>query len=373
MSKTLGLAVLDAGYDQPRVPVMEHIFGIGRDAIVHFTGIDPVAERGRIAEAFDRLAEVFEIDLLWGGGLPGNDRTVYDWESGLDGVTSKDGHPMARWGIFAACSQEDGRHFLHVPKPESVEEALAFEPLEHFPDAVEQYRQRFQAAHDKMLERDGELLYGLPHHYTTAFHWPLACFGFEMLCMAGMEEDAFHTLMEKFVVITERITTAWSQVEGLRGFICHDDLAMTSGLIFPPDWYRRHITCFYPRLFKPLRDAGVPVIFTSDGDCSMLVDDIFEAGADGLNFEYMVDIDRLTSDWPDRILIGNISSAVLANGTEGQIEAEVSRCMRAGARARRFVVNVGGQITHTIPIANLEHYLRVRRKLAREIRNELRP
>ena len=111
---------------------------------------------------------------------------------------------------------------------------------------------------------------------------------------------------------------------------------------------------------------GVPVIFTSDGDCSMFVDDIFDAGADGLNFEYSVDLAGLVERYPDKILIGNMNSHTLAAGSPEQIEAEVRRCVEAGCRAPRFVVNVGGQLTHDIPIANLETYLDCRKRLSRE-------
>ena len=219
-----------------------------------------------------------------------------------------------------------------------------------------------------MLASTGETCYPLPHHYTTAFHWPLAIFGFELLCEAGMEEERFAQLMERFAEISRRITTAWSQVEGLKGFILHDDLTMTGGPIFPPAWYRRHIFPHYRSIFAPLQRAGIPIIFTSDGNCSEFVSDIFSAGADGLNFESLVDLERLVKDYPDKILIGNLSSAVLANGPLERIDREVRTCLEIGSRAPRFVVNVGGGLTHTMPVEHLEFYLNLRKQLCRTTR-----
>jgi hypothetical protein len=194
-------------------------------------------------------------------------------------------------------------------------------------------------------------------------------FGFELLCLACLEDERrFGALMERFAQVSLRITTAWSQVEGLHAFILHDDLTMSSGPVFSPAWYRRHIFAHCPPIFRPLLDKGVPIIFTSDGDCPEFVDDVFAAGAEGLNFEYLVDLGSLVERYPDKILIGNLNSSTLARGPREAITREVRACMEVGARARRFVVNVGGGLTHDIPVEHLEHYLSLRKELARSLR-----
>ena len=367
--KTLAEAVLRPDYRGERLAVMEHLWGLSRHAIVHFTGIDPVAERGRVNEAFRRLAEVFEVDLVWGGGLPDDTYEIFDWSDGQPVKRNRRGETMVQWGIFGAAHQEDGRHFTEVPKPESIDAALDFQPLAYFPRTVEEYRRRFEKDYQRMQASCGEICLPLPHHYTTAFHWALAIFGFELLCEAGLEEDRFGSLMERFVEISRRITTAWAQVGGIKGFILHDDLAMAGGPVFSPAWYRRMIFPHYPSIFEPLKKANIPVIFTSDGDINGFVDDIFAAGADGLNFEHMVDLSRLVRDYGDKILIGNMNSHTLAAGPKEAIEHEVRRCLEAGSAAPRFVINVGGQLTHDIPVAHLEYYLAVRQRLSRRRRD----
>jgi hypothetical protein len=369
MSKALGEAVLQPNYRGAGIPVMEHVGGLSRQALRHFTGIDPIAERHRLNEAFRRVAEAFEVDLLWGGGLPQSDWVAYDWDHQARLKRRPQAADLIQWGIFSATRQEDGRHFLHIPRPRTVEEALDFQPLEHFPKSVSEYRDEFQPAYDTMLESTGDTCLPLPHHYTTCFHWPLAIFGFELLCLTGKADEArFSSLMERFAEISTRITTAWAQVDGLKGFILHDDLTMSGGPIFAPAWYRRHVFPHYPAIFKPLIEKGVPIIFTSDGDCTEFVDDIFAAGAEGLNFEYLVELQPLVERYRDKVLIGNINSGTLARGPLGAIEREVRRCLEVGSRARRFVVNVGGGLTHDIPVAHLEYYLELRKNLARNLR-----
>ena len=368
MSLKLALDFLQPNCRVDRIPVMEHFFGCSREAVTHFTGFDPLAPGSPgINEIYRKLADKLEMDFVW-GGVPGDDSETHDWSDGETVKITRKGYPAVQWGIFHAVAQDDGRHFLHVPKPASVDEALQFDPLKYFPESEDEYAALFQAEHDKQRANSGDSCYAIPNHYTTAFHWPLAILGFELLCEAGLEEEDFHALMDRFAEVSLRITTAWSRVRGLKAFICHDDLTMTSGPIFSPDWYRRHIFNHYPSLFAPLKRAGIPVIFTSDGNCSCFVDDIFAAGADGFNFEYTVSLRNLVERHGDKILIGNLCSDTIARGPIEKIEAEVRECIDVGRHAPRFVINVGGGITHDMPVAHLEAYLKIRSRLCREAR-----
>jgi hypothetical protein len=368
MSRELGLAVLRADYNQPRIPVMEHFGALSREALIHLTGLDPLDSTVSLNRVFRRAAEVLEVDLQWGGGLPSDDRPVHDWSKGPVVRKDEKGQDCVQWGIFHTVHAEDGRHYHHIPRPQTIDAALDFDPAPWFAQSVDQLTERFAGEYERMLASCDPQCQPLPNHYTTAFHFPLAIFGFELLCEAGMHEARFARLMDRFAAISRRITEAWSQVDGLAGFICHDDLTMTSGPIFRPDWYRRHIFRHYPAIFEPFNRKGIPVVFTSDGDCSMFVDDIFAAGADGLNFEHWVPLEPLVGNYPDKILIGNLSSDILAHGTVEQVIEHTTQAMRTGSRARRFVVNVGGQLTHDIPVKSLMAYLDTRKRLARELR-----
>lgn len=367
MSKAYALEFLKHGRRPDRIPVMEHFSGLSREVVKVVTGHDPILNKENITGIYQDLGRFLEVDTNWGGGYPTPSTETHDWSDGETVKTSREGHPVVQWGIFHVTAQEDGRHFLHVPVPGSVDEALEFNPLTYFPKTVEAYREQFQKEYDAMLRTTGDVAYPIPHHYTTAFHWPLAILGFELLCEVGMEEDAFHSLMERFAEISRRITTAWSQVEGLEAIILHDDLTMSSGPVFRPGWYREHIFPFYPDIFKPLKEKGIPIIFTSDGNCTCFLDDIFNAGADGLNFEYLVDMEHIVERHGDKILVGNISSDTIAHGSEERITREVTRCIRIGSRAPGFMVNVGGGLTHDIPMQNLEYYVSLRKRLCREL------
>ncbi|MEX0774629.1 MAG: uroporphyrinogen decarboxylase family protein [Phycisphaeraceae bacterium] len=370
MSRELGLAVLREDYDEPRIAVMEHFTSLSREVVIGLTGRDPLTEGPDAINAiYQQVGRELEIDLNWGGGLPDRGGERFDWSDGATTKMNRQGQTCVQWGIFSTTHAEDGRHFHHIPKPAGVAEALAFDPAPYFPQSVAELTQRFTQEYAQMLRLCGDVCYPIPHHYTTAFHFPLAIFGFELLCETGMaDEDALSKLMERFAEISLRITTAWSRVPGIAGFICHDDLTMTSGPIFPPAWYRRHIFPHYRQIFAPLRTAGIPIIFCSDGDCTEFIDDVVDAGADGINIEHWVALEPVVQRYPDMIIVGNLSSDVMAHGSPQQIIEHTTRCMAAGAAARRFVVNVGGGLTHDIPLENLRVYLETRKELARTMR-----
>lgn len=364
MSKQLGIDFLRNRGRAPdgKVPVMEHFNGLSRETVKHLTGRDPLAEPEALNDIYQQLGRALDVDLNWGGGFPDDQWEPHDWDDGETVKTNRQGHPVVQWGIFHVVAQEDGRHFLDIPLPETVDDALALDPFALFPRSTEDYYGEFSRQYQRMLTSAGDVAYPIPHHYTTCFHWALAIFGFELLCEVGMEEDDFHDLISRFADISTRITTAWSQVEGLEGFILHDDLAMTAGTIFEPDWYRRHIIPQYPKIFAPLKARNIPIIFTSDGNCSVLVDDIFAAGADGFNIEYLVDMGDICRQHPDKIIIGNINNANIAAGPKAAIETEVTQCFEDARDCPGFVINVGGGLTHQIPIPRLEQYLAVRKK-----------
>ena len=156
MSFALGAALIERDYNEPRIPVMEHIWGLSRKAIKHFSGIDLLLQPERINEAFRCVSRVFEIDLLWGGGLPTGCPDLLDWDNGLATQLDRSGKPVIQWGVFSTARQEDGRHFLHIPKPESPQAALALDPLELFPKTTDEYEQEFRQAYLHMLESCGD-------------------------------------------------------------------------------------------------------------------------------------------------------------------------------------------------------------------------
>jgi uroporphyrinogen-III decarboxylase len=61
--------------------------------------------------------------------------------------------------------------------------------------------------------------------------------------------------------------------------------------------------------------------------------------------------------------VGNINNATLAEGPPERIRKEVTRCLEIGREVPGFVANVGGGLTHQIPIDHLDFFINLRRNL----------
>lgn len=116
-------------------------------------------------------------------------------------------------------------------------------------------------------------------------------------------------------------------------FFIGDDIAYKTSLIFPLDFLRKE---FLPRtkyIIKPLKEHGVKVMYHSDGNLDLILDDLInEIGIDGLNpieIAAGMDLVDLRKKYPRLLLFGGIDvSELLPFGTPGQIEDEVQRIIK---------------------------------------------
>ncbi len=141
-------------------------------------------------------------------------------------------------------------------------------------------------------------------------------------------------------------------------FLCHDDIVWAAGTVFSPEWMRKHVFPRHKRLWAPLLEAGIKVLFCSDGNFDEYIDDIAEAGAQGFIFEPLTDLEYITGKYGQtHVIVGNIDSRILQNGTPDQIRADVKRCADLGRDCPGFFFAVGNHIPFVVPIPSVECYL----------------
>ena len=152
---------------------------------------------------------------------------------------------------------------------------------------------------------------------------------------------------------------AWCDA-GVGVYLCHDDIVWTSGSVFHPDWYRRYIFPKYRRLWAPLKERGIPVLFCADGDLTAFVDDIAEAGADGFIFEPVTSLEYVALRYGNtHVIIGNVDCRVLQFGTRKDIRREVERAVDIGKPCPGYFMAVGNHIPNGIPVENIEYYFEI--------------
>lgn len=239
----------------------------------------------------------------------------------------------------------------------SFEDVLSFDPVETIglqdhAALVEHYSRTWRAAQDATptcVVPGG--------YYNTIFSWCILTFGWEMfLTAAALDEERFDRVLEGFCQVSQTVFDAQAEC-GCEFFICHDDIVWTQGAVFHPDWYRKHVFPRYRRLWAPLLDAGIKILFCSDGDFTEFVDDLADLGAHGFIFEPMTDLEYVVRRYGrDKVIVGNMDCRVLMSGTPDDIRAEVKRCADLGRDCPGYFFAVGNHIPYNIPVDSVQVY-----------------
>lgn len=140
--------------------------------------------------------------------------------------------------------------------------------------------------------------------------------------------------------------------------MCHDDMVWTQGPFMHPDFYRAEVFPRYKELWLLLKRAGKKVVFTSDGDWSMFVDDIVEAGADALCFEPMTALEPVVARYGQThcIIASKVDARTLTFGTKARIRAEIDATLALAMDCPGFMFAVGNHIPSNISVETARFY-----------------
>ena len=126
-----------------------------------------------------------------------------------------------------------------------------------------------------------------------------------------------------------------------------------------PAWLRQS---FFPRLATVLNayhSRGIKVLFHSDGNLNSILDDLVEAGIDGLNPIEVVagmDVGEIHRRYPGLFLCGGIDvSNLLPYGKPAEVRDAVCRALDAAGG--RIMIGSSTELSDNVP---LENYLALR-------------
>ena len=239
-----------------------------------------------------------------------------------------------------------------------VKAVLDYDPLVEERMPVEEIAAGFLAKHaEDVAFYDSRVLVS-QGIYKSLFMWPVMTFGWEMFLLAAAEEpEAFGEVMDRFATVSKKYFDAWAEVEDLIIFSSHDDLAMTRGPVFNPSWYEKYVFPWYPKLWKPIKEKGVKIIFRADGNMDEFIDDLAACGADGFCIRKETNLKRIADKYGDsKIIIGNVDTRILTFGSKGDIEEEVKRCVREAGDCPGYFFQASGDIPYNVPLANVAAY-----------------
>ena len=348
-----------------RIPHWEHISN--PEFFRLMSGIDPY-EHPR--QAALKALEQLPIDM--GSGAPATDDPIEPLSDDASSFVGEDGRRRVRWGAQLTGHWEWGEDFT------SVEQALAYQPLEHldlrekeviakmdYSRSVEDIARGFQGG--ELPEPGGpraEHLKG-SSFYNTLFMWPLLTFGWEIfLELAGAHKAEFKRIIADFACLSRKVFQA-AALTDLNFFICHDDICMASGPVCSPAWLREFIYPYYEEFFGAMGAAGIKVIFMTDGNPDLIADDVFACGADGLISEPFGDYTQIARKHPDKMLAGDGDNRILQTEDRDAIERMTRDMCELGKRTPGYFMCVGNHIPWNVPPEAIKWYFEFSDKYGR--------
>jgi len=146
-----------------------------------------------------------------------------------------------------------------------------------------------------------------------------------------------------------------------------DDIAYKGRLMFAPQFLRETFIPALRRCCEPPRNAGIKVIFHSDGYLMDILDDMIKAGISGLNpIEPAagMDIGLLKKRYgKNLILVGNVDcSQVLPLGSVEDVVRATKECIRQASMGGGHFIGSSSEVTPSTPVENIIAFFRTARE-----------
>lgn len=335
----------------PKVPRTEYSPEFHWDLLNRVTGSNLTTESTQAErdEAGNKFVKEWDYGMFW---------SILTHCNELEECRTKMGHAEYASAGSDRCDDVD----CPFKDPEDV---LAFDPWEVYGERdhatlVKQYNDHY--AHLCKRYPDTVNMTGI---YISLMSGMIEIFGWDMMLMAMADTEEFGEMTNRYTSWIQQYFNALADSDAPCVMI-HDDIVWTSGPFCSPDWYREYIFPNYKKLFSPIHESGKKLLYTSDGNYTMFIDDIAEVGVNGFIMEPTTDMAFIAEKYgKTHSFVGNADTRVLLSGTKEEIRAEVKRCMDIGKKCPGFIMAVGNHIPANTPVENALYYNEVYEELAR--------
>jgi len=315
------------------------------DAATYISGID-FYEKPRSC-----MLKINEIYPFLNLAVPGSDDP-------LPRLDSQENKGKGRWGHEYRDhwqQEEAGRRF------KSIDEILRFSPLENadfsswkIPEAAdyrdeEEIFMRLRKHYSDELGNTASVnsWKAMTGFYNTMFMWPMLVFGYENFLNVCLEPE-FERIMEEFAEINRRVFRSFARLP-IKWVCCHDDIVTTAGPLCSPAWMRQHIFPRYEEFWDILRNAGIQVVFMTDGCANVFVDDIMKLGVLGIISEPYTDYKSIARRYKDRFIAGEGDVRVLMRNDASEIRKMVLAMVETAKMSGGYMMCIGNHIPYNVP------------------------
>ena len=237
------------------------------------------------------------------------------------------------------------------------EEVFAFDPFEAFGEVdIATEVLKFEKDYQKRCETYPEEV-NMTGVYVTCISGLIDLLGWDMLLYAaGIDPVKFGEFTTRYTDWIGQYYKALAESD-VPIVMVHDDLVWTAGPFIHPDWYRKFVFPNIKKNMLPMKEAGKKIMFTSDGNFDMFVDDVAGCQVDGFIIEPITDMAAIAEKYgKTHVIIGNADTRTMMFGSKEDIHAEVKRCMDIGRECPGFFMAIGNHISPGTPIENLLYY-----------------
>ena len=163
------------------------------------------------------------------------------------------------------------------------------------------------------------------------------------------EPEAMHQLLD---ICTEQgILFAKAQIESCAHIMGIGDSAAS---LIGPRLYEEFVLPYQQRIIREIHALGIPVKLHICGNIGPVMQLVAQTGADMVDCDFMVDMDRAADTLPQGTCIcGNFNPVeVMLQGTPETVKAEVRRCKALGKRNNNFIAP-GCEVPKDTPPENM--------------------
>jgi MtaA/CmuA family methyltransferase len=134
--------------------------------------------------------------------------------------------------------------------------------------------------------------------------------------------------------------------------------------MIPADLYTKFAKPYAKKVVDVAHDCGVDYVLHICGNTDIIIDQMIETGADGLELDYKTDVKKAFNQMQDKCtFFGNVDpSGVLAMGSVELVREETLKLLDVFSQTNHFVLNSGCALPSSTPSENIVEFIKTARE-----------